>query len=261
MTEESPASIKHFGYIVGAGFSKAISSEMPVTSELNTDVLNLFKDRFPQDYKFFPVVDDIELLLTYLAEPQPWLAERQTLKNRSNFLLLSELISDVLLARQKRALTEINGNKENVWALKLIKRWYSERTTVISLNYDVLIEYLFNLSELIGKHARPYKEIYPMEISPISTRGGVGLMGGYPINSSLLLYKLHGSINWLYSGAEEFYGEQIYDIGLEDLVKHDSVLKELAGVRARYRYSVDKVPLIVPPTNHKEKFFKNEGNL
>jgi hypothetical protein len=62
-------------FILGAGFSKAISDAMPVLNDLSVEV----KQRLPELEKvatFLP--DNIELWLTFLSQKHPWLSEAQT---------------------------------------------------------------------------------------------------------------------------------------------------------------------------------------
>jgi hypothetical protein len=66
------------------------------------------------------------------------------------------------------------------------------------------------------------------------------------------LIKLHGSLNWRYSGSDRAVGEEIYDIGLVPGWT-DSPLNTAAVAAAP-----DKVPLVIPPTLEKSPFFINE---
>ena len=69
------------------------------------------------------------------------------------------------------------------------------------------------------------------------------------------LAKLHGSINWYYSGAESFFGETIYDVGIRPEWGSSTEDKFLT----KSHYVLDKVPLLVPPTSSKNAFFANEA--
>ena len=67
------------------------------------------------------------------------------------------------------------------------------------------------------------------------------------------LLKLHGSINWFYSGTADSVGETIYYTNIRKWGNHGSV--KLSSKKA----VDDKVPLIVPPTTEKNKFFHHES--
>lgn len=69
------------------------------------------------------------------------------------------------------------------------------------------------------------------------------------------LAKLHGSLSWYYSGAETFFGEAIYDVGVRPVWGSSSEDKFIT----KGHYVLDKVPLIVPPTASKNRFFANEA--
>lgn len=246
MSETSHVSQR--GFIVGAGFSKAASIHMPCMNELNADVLKILCSETPPIFKALPVTNDIELLLTYLAEYQPWLDRKTNLENRVLFLRLSEIIQGSLKQRQETSIAEIRSHISTHWIFKLIQFWHTQASIVISLNYDLLVELLFNQLKLIPNHARAYSELYPINLPPLVTRSGIGLIGSDNPYRTFTLSKLHGSMNWLYSGSEEFFGEQIYDAGLGSS----------SGRTDDGRLAIDKVPLIIPPTVHKETFFKNE---
>jgi len=64
------------------------------------------------------------------------------------------------------------------------------------------------------------------------------------------LYKLHGSINWLYSGSALVPGQTIYHSGLDDLWGG-----KLPPIPARTLRNSDKIPLIVPPVADKGTYF------
>jgi len=72
------------------------------------------------------------------------------------------------------------------------------------------------------------------------------------------LIKLHGSINWFYSGVEGSPGEQIYyrtvnsDSPAQDCWGHD-----FGTERGIHRLCQDKVPLIIPPVAEKSRFYDN----
>lgn len=129
----------------------------------------------------------------------------------------------------------------------------NQPSCVVSLNYDVLIEQI----STIAKEGFDYRDLYTTVVASALSRKGTGMIGKYPQEQSLILYKLHGSINWCYSGSESFFGESIYDVGLIPF-SSDSSLATRDRRSEIEKSSNDKVPLIVPPTLHKETFFKNE---
>jgi hypothetical protein len=69
------------------------------------------------------------------------------------------------------------------------------------------------------------------------------------------LLKLHGSVNWWYSGAPSFAGESLFDSG----VTPGWSIEAADNADALFEDALEKVPFIVPPTNTKSVFFRNEA--
>ena len=69
------------------------------------------------------------------------------------------------------------------------------------------------------------------------------------------LFKLHGSINWFYSGRQMFFGEELFCVpcvGGIDGVFDDKDVANLQLLKG-------KCPLIVPPVPDKSDFFQHES--
>jgi hypothetical protein len=74
------------------------------------------------------------------------------------------------------------------------------------------------------------------------------------------LFKLHGSINWFYSGRSEFFGEELWYIPCERGV--DGVFDIVEGGNpdgVDWRRLSGKLPLIIPPVLDKSAFFQHEA--
>ncbi len=245
------------GYIVGAGFSKAFSKLMPVTEELMKDVLSELEPEDASKVNSIAFNNDIESLLTYLAEEQPWLDEKTSLQNRRLFIVISKLISETITKRQTEALMEVSNSLDVHWSHTAMATWLNGPSRVVSLNYDLLIEILF--VHYIKNPQISYDSLFTTVVSLALDREGNPRNSRPPQETPMVLYKLHGSINWYYSGSKNFYGEPIYDINLGNFIPEIEQKKLPPGLLYRTgRASNDKIPLIVPPTVHKETFFKNE---
>lgn len=95
-------------------------------------------------------------------------------------------------------------------------------------------------------------QMYPPYFSNIESRSGVGLFGEDNLKTFSYL-KLHGSVNWYYSGRDVFYGETIFFSDVPPLgADHSEQEKFLALL------SKDKETLIIPPVNEKTTYFNNE---
>src|ERR1039457_3019690 len=190
-------------FILGAGFSKAISSEMPLVKELSAQVLDSYKhkDSIAPDVRRM-MEEDFEKALTFLAQDKPWLPEPENLRHKALYLDLTSVIRWILLEKSKSPLTW-GTNRPELWLEALITYWHNNRCTVITLNYDTLIE---RVASSINWKARqtaiPTGQLYPIPFTPAGQRGTT-IVGSTPVKT-FRLFKLHGSINWVYSGRSNF---------------------------------------------------------
>ncbi len=238
-------------FLLGAGFSKAVSGEMPVLTELS----RLVEDRIPGSLPapLARLGNNLELWLSYLSEPQPWLRESDNLRNRATALDLTHVLTEVLAERQLLAIE----TDMPCWLQKLTKVWHETKAGVISLNYDSLVE---RAARRIRTDTRDSSglsvgELYPVQLTNALRRDEAVLGSGS--QDTFTLCKLHGSTNWYYSGSAEFTGEVIYYTyvapwGEPDPRGDDSTESEQEAVS-------DKVPLIVPPTTEKMRFLQHES--
>jgi len=234
-------------FILGAGFSKAISKHMPTLDELSKALKPEVKKLFlagqepPEEMS-----SNIETLLSYLAQDYPWLHPKQQLRNQAAFLELSEMIARVFEEKQKI----IDGNNDPGWFSSLVNSWHERQVNIITFNYDTLIETEATKIEAPTIRNAGYMEkidlndLYPVPITSALLRSSGTYSGGG--HRTLKLCKMHGSINWYYSGTKEFYGEPIYYIW--NYVDQEEIKTAVK----------DKVPLVIPPTLDKSVFFKNE---
>lgn len=127
-------------FLLGAGFSRAIDSGMPLTRELTGRILDRVAHVFdPESIKSIPFLDnDFEKGLSYLAVGQPWLLEPERLRNRALFLDLSDAIHYALVEAQDEVLQKHPECPS--WLLALALKMHLNEAVVISLNYDTLLE-------------------------------------------------------------------------------------------------------------------------
>jgi len=232
-------------FLLGAGFSKAISKHMLLLAELSRKVRS--RTSPSADSPIWDMFeDDLEMWLTYLSQSHPWLSESENLRSRALFLDLSRDIADELEGCEHLA----TQNFPPDWLSNLICWWHERKTVIITLNYDTLIERAAAKADIPrngddrGLHC---SDLYPITLRSAGRRDAA-LYGGGKRLPSFELFKLHGSINWFYSGATAFYGETIY-----------YVLLYSREIENRHREEVkDKVPLIVPPLTEKSIYFQHE---
>ena len=242
-------------FILGAGFSKAIAMQMPTMVELGAEVRERLAE-VPSLSSAIPdsLGDNIELWMTYLSQPQPWLREPDIYLHRSLGGRIRRSIAAVIEERTAQASASLAPD----WLRRLILSWHRREAVIITLNYDTLVEKAardLKVSENIS--ALLPVDIYPPYFANIASRSGVGLWGRNSDRTFRLL-KLHGSVNWYYSGREEFHGETIF---FSDVPEFGPVCDEAAHYAATRRLrdmAADKETLLIPPVAEKTTYFNNE---
>jgi hypothetical protein len=236
-------------FILGSGFSKAINARMPTMDELSAAVIGeLSANGLPMPPGYgTPVEGDFERWLSYLVDSPPWLTQGQQERNHASFSEIASAVSAVLNAVQFRAA----GDPQPAWLPQLVTHWQNTNAAVITFNYDVLVELAW--LELFGGPHVPWSHLYAVPLSPAAGRTS-GILGGDRPVGGMRLLKLHGSLNWFYSGSGSPPGDTVYDIGITGGWS-------ITGVAPRYdKYDVaDKQPFIVPPAAVKNPYYANQA--
>ena len=235
-------------FLLGAGFSKAISEDMPLLSDLSANIKEHLKERGIDLPSPLPTLgDNLELWLSYLSQPHPWLGESNNLKNQAMALDITNEVRDILKEKEYVATQQ----ECPTWLQELTRHWHDNKTGVITLNYDTLVERAATMITT-GENAPPTAgQLYPVQLT-LSTRRAHMVFSESAVDT-FTLFKLHGSINWYYSGAAESTGETIYYTDTYQWAQgHSNESREQDAVS-------DKVPLIVPPTTEKVRFFQHES--
>lgn len=100
--------------------------------------------------------------------------------------------------------------------------------------------------------------MYPIDLTPAGQRGAT-LFADNEIET-FRLFKLHGSINWFYSGRSQFYGENLYFVPCKGGV--NGAFDALSGCDLEgphWKHVEDKIALIIPPILDKTIFFQHES--
>ena len=119
-------------FLLGAGFSRAISDQMPVLKEMS----KISRCRIDLPSRVGSLTSNVEHLMTYLSQPQPWLSEPDNLENRAAFLRVTREIASLMEERTSQAVMDCCP----VWLKTLVKYWHETKAVVITFNYDTLIE-------------------------------------------------------------------------------------------------------------------------
>ncbi|MET8994288.1 hypothetical protein [Amycolatopsis sp. NPDC004169] len=232
-------------YLLGSGFSRAINECMPTLAGLSEAIRSDLESRGlpPLPGQDTSLVNDFEQWLSYLIEEPPWLSAGQRLRNRGAFSDVAESLHSVLSALQTRVL----GDQPPAWLLQLVRYWQATGTTVITFNYDLLVEAVW----LTVAAGRSWSDLYTVPVAPIASRVGA-VPFGEENPGGMRLLKLHGSLNWRYSGPSSPAGDQVFDVGLHPWGQGASTFYE-----DEETLSADKVPLIVPPAAIKSPYYMN----
>lgn len=236
-------------FLLGAGFSHAISERMPLLAALGDEMAY----RLPRDYGWFDLETQLNLeeMLTFLATPQPWLSEAENLRNQAEFLDISRRMAVVL----SRAESAVLSHPMPEWLMPLVQGWHDQGVEIVTLNYDTLVEHA--LTELFRQSSPKLGSVvahahsYAVPIQSAMARSRL-VHNPYEGTRTLGLMKLHGSLNWRYSGSTSSRGEEIYDVGVIPGWDPKPLPREATSA------AIDKVPLVVPPTFGKSPFFTNE---
>lgn len=235
-------------FVLGAGFSRAISAEMPLLADLTEEI----QANLSVPPAALALGGNLELWLSYLAQPQPWLSESENLRNRAIALDISREVARLVEGRSRKA----RESPHPEWLRKLVWYWHERRAHVISLNYDVLVERAaWEIQEKPASSERiSCSQLYPVSLMPAGARAGAVLSAGP--RDTFKLYKLHGSTNWFYSGRSSFFGEAIVYAPVTSWLV-DSRLQKAED--DSLRHTSDKAPLIIPPLFDKVLYFEHES--
>jgi hypothetical protein len=238
--------------ILGSGFSKAIFPVMPLVGDLREGLQDI--EALRQE-PYASMASEPELLLSHLALSQPWRTTSEGLSDRALFVQAQTSLANQIATCEAGAFQTPTPE----WAGSLLRTLHDSRTPVITLNYDTVVERLllhfFPRGPDSPNPPREYN-LYDLPLSPIWARAGGGLLGTRV--ETFHLIKLHGSINWFYSGPEGYPGEQVYyrvvnsDSPFQDHRGRDGVGPGIECLCS------DKTPLIIPPTAEKSQFYGNK---
>lgn len=214
--------------LLGAGFSRAISSEMPLMKELGPLVLKRLS--LPAN-TLAPFGGDVEAWLGHIGSDEPWLDDSDNLRSRALFVDGVQAIHDIIVEAQS-----LTDDDPPPWLLRLAAQWSHEQATILTFNYDTLIERA--LAGVVG--ARGIGDLYQIALEqrePVDA--ALYLSSGPSLRESPTLYKLHGSINWLHGGERAPSTERF-------------VLRE--DHMPSYLYE-DLAPFLVPPASSKSHYY------
>lgn len=236
-------------FFFGSGFSKSLINNYPTLKELSDYIKNEFQYEKKSVHTHFmrevpsKFHDNIETLLTYLSSNLPYKTPVQVSADEALYKdITSKLAKRFQELRQEH---EVNVNEPSI---KQFARYILDnKCTCITLNYDLMLE------DVLYKNTPPeyqdanknFSIFYKIPITNLQNRIPVSCGGYASFNTDFErvqmpeIIKLHGSINWLYSG----------------LSMSDPVYSE-TGDEADYLKS-GLINFIVPPVLDKQSQYNN----
>lgn len=257
-TGEPPPSKEVF--VLGAGFSVAVSPAFQVTDKLGRQAVEqagIASDRIP--VRGF-CGGNFETWLSLLAEDQPHLSAAENLENRLIFTKVVAELVKVLGAAERFAL-----NQAPRWFYDFLRLAHYRRATLITLNYDTLVE--------AGVRSLPLPltiddDSPPSRIVPFAGRIRVrDVLDDFPPHvdstgfdhdnkpaqrdATFRLIKLHGSLDWYWS-----YGDQS-GATLRRVETGAGFGGAAIDPEQRKRDARGLEPFIIPPTATKSAYYNN----
>jgi hypothetical protein len=216
---------------------------MPMTDELGNLILrrmNVQQAVFTGGY--------FEMWLSRLAEPQPDLRDDQNYLNRARFQQVTDALFAVMTERQLHTLkTALPW-----WLLRLLGVAHASRMTLLSFNYDTLVEHAVNShsiydweanSRVLAEHVLNHTPPWPP---------GPGRYGTDDAASFRLL-KLHGSLDTFWVPGDRSGST----INRSPMVSGSWTQPEPIDQSTRRRDFPGRSPYIVPPAAAKSAFYDN----
>jgi hypothetical protein len=276
--------------ILGAGFSHAASEHMPLQKELGQSVLDRLRadgnrdehvERLSTQLERALSDDDtasdspgFESWLARLAEDQPYLSQRENLERRALFSQVSEVMWEVMVERQAAVLTpgedEDPSLEPKEWLYDIVSLFHQRGSTVITLNYDNLVEHGAASSFLWGASTTPWTESravrvddlfdgLPPFLPPMERVDEVAVSLNEfqprprprpaPTVPTFRLLKLHGSLSWFWIPNDPS-GVTLAAWNVAELGRG------LKDKEARRRDLPGREPFLVPPTTSKASYFE-----
>lgn len=159
---------------------------MPTLAELRPRVL----DQLGVDsFALIPYGNDLEQWLTFLSVDQPWFTDVENLSNRVMFLRASTAVSDCIREIEQ----EVVETPFPTWLTRLVASLCADSPTVVTFNYDVLVESVLTSLGLVAEWADVYR--VPLASRQPGASAGLSFRETNPPGPTLELLRLHGSTN------------------------------------------------------------------
>lgn len=233
-------------YVLGAGFSRAISGGMPLMNELGDEVKARLPELFRGDQDARGTFEDwLSLRVTALPFLNGWQNSRRAADAERMIAEIAEILDERVNAASSPTCPE--------WLLRLVKIWHAERAIVITFNYDTLVERAINEASLalFDQHGASAvladQQVFP---SPPAPPAVYHMDNGTSTAKSMQLLKLHGSLNWYWSSGDST-GSTLTRVRERSTYANRSLVAEshdFTGVRTLDRF-------LIPPVSTKNAYY------
>lgn len=236
-------------FFFGSGFSKSLINSYPTLNELSNYIKSEFQYEKESVHRHFmhevpdKFHDNIETLLTYLSSNLPYKTPVQVSADEALYKDITSKLAKYF--KQLRSDYNIDTNKQSI--KQFAQYILNNKCSCITLNYDLILEDLLykNTPQEYQDANKNFSIFYKIPITNLQNRIPVSYGGYASFNTDFdraqmpEIIKLHGSINWLYSG----------------LSMSDPVYSE-TGDEADYLKS-GLINFIVPPVLDKQSQYNN----
>ena len=248
-------------FVLGAGFSRAFSQQFPLADELGNAVLSrlhrddangtLPKQQFSNG--------GFEVWLSRLAEEQPYRRAASNADAAALFSHVTELLHKIMVENQSAALSGASPD----WFWELLSLLQTRLATVITFNYDNLIEWGVNdhllypgqeSSSNVSQYAPGLIKSWDILDNLPHLPQAASSQFRSPRQTSFRLLKLHGSLSWYWSPGDT--SGATLERWEPDAGRYEDIGKE-EDERTRRSALPGREPFIVPPTAIKSAYFRN----
>jgi hypothetical protein len=235
--------------ILGAGFSLAVSPVMPSTNQLAKLVLDRLEDEGVA-VRRRPGGEGFEAWLSRLAEAQPDRTTAENLDNQALFVRVAGALRETVVELQQ----DVLASDPPWWLRRFVGALhYSGSSTVITFNYDMLVEYALEWCRLFDHDDVRVLMSSALRYGPTRPyQPATGISHGEQRAETFDLLKLHGSVD-AYWVPGDVSGATInrWDPGTrwrQPVVPSDDERREVLPGRE---------PFLIPPAAAKSAFYAN----
>jgi hypothetical protein len=252
-------------FIIGAGFSRAVSRAFFLTNDLGKEAVEAgripARDEPPEGTRF-------EAWLSRLAEERPYRSTEENVHARALFLRLGAAIAKVVAGWERDAFSSLPP----AWLEDLLSVLHARRSTIISFNYDHILEAAVaghcledrgsrrpvRAADILGRlppcapTLADEERTYPVVQMKSTWDPREELVPADWMPSTFRLLKLHGSLSW-YWDPDDQIGLTLQRWRIPGCFGSYDRPDEAA----RRRSLPGRVPFVVPPTTTKSAYLTN----